>query len=575
MISRALQRAITDLHSKHGKFRPNLLKLASSNPTATVTSTSLAAFTMCPDPHADKSFDPTKGSQNTSAISALKTLTLLTGIGPATSSLLLSVHAPDTVLFFSDEAFRWLCRGGKESPIKYNWKEYVELEAKGKEIMARLDIGARDLERVAWVIMRGGTEPTPKETAQDVKQERAEKSQRLSKEVKRPSPDLARIHEKGSESPPDVPLKKARTVPDREPSHPSGKSEESLGRVPSSSDVGSLEKQAREEAAIEGERIAAQAAQLEAQRAQIRAKSPPIPIQRHHLRHPKSPSLRASERTLMAISRQKIIPEDKIMKAFEANAKKPRSKSSRTAAEERKRLAADNARAAGASLDIPDAKTLARKASARLREQQGQQQNLGLERQKTDEGKEKKLEAVVEDLKSAGAKIGRVISPPPLRHRRRGSKKSEDDTNNRISQAMSQSQDDEAADKQSQNPSETKSEPNHGKPDSPGRMATPALRQRDGSKFTETFTPALQQEDISPMPNKSKQRSAAATPAAIKRSSSEQKERSPEPQTAAGKRPRRVGTRAGLRNAREGSADDAATITSVDCSGCLNLGKNR
>lgn len=570
MISRALQRAIPDLHSKHGKFRPNLLKLASSNPTATVTSTSLAAFAMCPDPHAGKSSDPSKGSQNTSAISALKTLTLLTGIGPATSSLLLSVHAPDTVLFFSDEVFRWLCRGGKESPIKYNWKEYVELEAKGQEIMARLNIGARDLERVAWVIMRGGTEPSPKETAQDIQQERTEKSQRLSKEEKRPSPNPAKIHEKGSESPPDVPHKKARTVPDRMPSHHSGKSEESLERAPTvSSGVGSLEKQAQEEAAIEGERIAAQAAQLEAKRAQIRAKSPPIPIHRHHLRHPKSPSLRASERTLMAISRQRIIPEDKIMKAFEANAKKPRPKSSRTAAEERKRLAANNARAGGASLDIPDAKTLARKASARLLEQQEQQQNLSLDRHKTEEGKETKLEAVVEDLKSARARIGRVISPPPLRHRRRGSRQSDDD--NRTSQALPQAPDIEA-DKQSQKPSETKSEPNHGKSEPPIRMATPVHRQRDGSKFTEAFTPALQQEEISSMlANKGKSHPPTV---ATKRSSSEQKGRSPEPQNAAGKRPR-VGTRAGLRNARDGPEDDAATMASVDCSGCLSLGRHR
>ena len=490
----------------------------------------------------------------------MRTLTLLTGIGPATSSLLLSVHAPDSVVFFSDEVFRWLCRSGKETPIKYNWKEYVELEEKGKEIMKRLDVGARDLERVAWVIMRGGTEPSGRETAQDIQQERTEKSQRLSKEEKRPSPDSAKIHEKGSESPPDVPLKKARTVPDRMPSSIKDKSNdflEEIGHVTTvSSGVGSFEKQAHEEVAIAGAAAASQAATLEASRAQIRAKSPPIPVGREHLRRPRSPSLRASERTMMAISRQKIIPEDKIMKAFEANARKPRPKSSRTAAEERKRMAANQARAGGGSLEmeIPDAKTLARKASARLLEQQ-EQQGQGLERQKTPEGKEKKLEAVVEDIKSAGAKLGRVISPPPLRHRR-GSRKSGD--GNPISQAISQKGD--VADKASSKHVENKPDSPKAKSALPSGINTPVVhRQRDGSKFTEAFPPPLQQEVISPTP----------PGAAFKRSSSEQKGRSPEPQTAAGKRPKRIGTRAGLRSARDGNQDDAATIASVDCSSCL------
>ena len=465
------------------------------------------------------------------------------------------------MLFFSDEVFRWLCRSGKETPIKYNWKEYVELEEKGKEIMKRLDVGARDLERVAWVIMRGGTEPSGRETAQDIQQERTEKSQRLSKEEKRPSPDPAKIHEKGSESPPGVPLKKARTVSDRMPSYTKDKSNDSLEEiepVPTvSSGVGSLEKQAQEEEAIAGATAVSQAAALEASRAQIRTKSPPIPVRREHLRRPRSPSLRASERTMMAISTQKIIPEDKIMKAFEANARKPRPRSSRTAAEERKRIAANQARAGGGSLEmaIPDAKTLARKASARLLEQQ-EQQGQGLERQKTPEGKEKKLEAVVEDLKSAGAKLGRVISPPPLRHRR-GSRKSGDD--NRISQAISQKG--EEVDKASLKHVENKPDSPKDKSAPPSRVNTHVVhRQRDASKFTEAFSPPLQQEEmISPAPP------AAAT----KRSSSEQKGRSPEPQTVAGKRPRRIGTRAGLRSARDGNQDDAATIASVDCSSCL------
>lgn len=52
------------------------------------------------------------------AFEALKTITKLKGIGPATASLLLSVHDPEHVIFFSDEAFYWLCCEGKKAPTK-------------------------------------------------------------------------------------------------------------------------------------------------------------------------------------------------------------------------------------------------------------------------------------------------------------------------------------------------------------------------------------------------------------------------------------------------------------------------
>ncbi len=81
----------------------------------------------------------------------------LKGIGPATASLLLSVHDPENVIFFSDEAFYWLCCNGKKVPIKYNMKEYMELSAAADSVARRLQVRATDIEKVAFVLMRRGT----------------------------------------------------------------------------------------------------------------------------------------------------------------------------------------------------------------------------------------------------------------------------------------------------------------------------------------------------------------------------------------------------------------------------------
>ena len=89
---------------------------------------------------------------------AVDILTKLKGIGPATASLLLSVHDSEHVLFFSDEAFYWLCCGGKKSPIKYNKKEYSALGERARELMERLGVRAVDIEKVAYVVVNQPTE---------------------------------------------------------------------------------------------------------------------------------------------------------------------------------------------------------------------------------------------------------------------------------------------------------------------------------------------------------------------------------------------------------------------------------
>jgi hypothetical protein len=83
---------------------------------------------------------------------AIGLLTQLKGIGPATASLLLAVHDPENVIFFSDEAFYWLCCGGSRTPLKYNMKEYTELTERSNALTKRLGVKAVDVERVAYVL---------------------------------------------------------------------------------------------------------------------------------------------------------------------------------------------------------------------------------------------------------------------------------------------------------------------------------------------------------------------------------------------------------------------------------------
>jgi hypothetical protein len=107
--------------SRHGKFRPTLpQQVASNSPEAVKEATSLGF-----SHHATNPSD------------IAQTLELLTkplkGIGPATGSLLLAVHDPENVIFFSDEAYSWLVNGGEK---------------------ARLSVSPIEIEKVAYVIIK-------------------------------------------------------------------------------------------------------------------------------------------------------------------------------------------------------------------------------------------------------------------------------------------------------------------------------------------------------------------------------------------------------------------------------------
>ncbi|KAG6149052.1 hypothetical protein E4U28_002435 [Claviceps purpurea] len=167
---------------RHGKFRPALMSLVKSNDAraaqATISSAIKAYRANMPtslDLHQD---DHANASQM-----ALDILTKLRGIGPATASLLLSVHDPLRAIFFSDEAYWWLCCGGrKDVTIRYSAKEYRLLCEKAAVLARRLggETQMVDVEKAAYVAMRtpgqaAGTGKSDKDGGEDSKTEKMKK----------------------------------------------------------------------------------------------------------------------------------------------------------------------------------------------------------------------------------------------------------------------------------------------------------------------------------------------------------------------------------------------------------------
>ncbi|KIH91890.1 hypothetical protein SPBR_01853 [Sporothrix brasiliensis 5110] len=142
---------------RHGKFRPTLMKLVESNPTATLQETIREAgkkffAATCTVPVRDVRLPARDGA----ALRSVKMLCELKGIGPATASLLLAVHYPKEVIFFSDEVYAWLCGGASHNPpSKYNAKEYESVVDGMLALVRRLpeEFGPLDVEKVAYVVM--------------------------------------------------------------------------------------------------------------------------------------------------------------------------------------------------------------------------------------------------------------------------------------------------------------------------------------------------------------------------------------------------------------------------------------
>ena len=137
-------------HRKHGTYRPNLAKLVASNSATDIHETTKNAFSIYE-------------IDNDDYAKAITALSKLKGIGPATSSLLLSCYDPMRIPFFSDELYRYVHwepakSKGWDRKINYTIKEYKSLFEKVTELRSRLErdsgkeVSAIDIEKAAYVL---------------------------------------------------------------------------------------------------------------------------------------------------------------------------------------------------------------------------------------------------------------------------------------------------------------------------------------------------------------------------------------------------------------------------------------
>ena len=149
---------------KHGKFRPTLLSLVASNPSKAVEAVTQEAYSVLSAAGDD---DTAGGRLKWETVDrAIGVLCKgLRGVGPATATAILSVGGAvgtREVPFFGDEAFAWLVGGdagdGKPTKLKmkYDRREYRDFYERVDAIRARLGVDAAEVERVGFVLGRGG-----------------------------------------------------------------------------------------------------------------------------------------------------------------------------------------------------------------------------------------------------------------------------------------------------------------------------------------------------------------------------------------------------------------------------------
>lgn len=123
---------------KRGTFRPKLQQLAESNGEQEVKQVTQKAVDLLTSPDLS----------NTDIISAIKVLSDLKGVGPATASLLGSVMS-EKVPFFSDEAFAHVLPNVK---IAYTMKAYEQFLNAIQKFGAERDLNEVEAEQEAWIL---------------------------------------------------------------------------------------------------------------------------------------------------------------------------------------------------------------------------------------------------------------------------------------------------------------------------------------------------------------------------------------------------------------------------------------
>ncbi|RKF59484.1 hypothetical protein OnM2_059042 [Erysiphe neolycopersici] len=133
----------------HGTFRPTLRKLVSSNSNTRLASATKSAFE-----HYARNEHDVSGT--------LEMLSKpLKGIGPAAASLLLSIHDPQNVVYFSDELYKFLCSNGKKITLRYSFKEYKDLSREAKIFMDKIKCTPIELEKASYVLIKEQEQQQP------------------------------------------------------------------------------------------------------------------------------------------------------------------------------------------------------------------------------------------------------------------------------------------------------------------------------------------------------------------------------------------------------------------------------
>ena len=82
---------------------------------------------------------------------SLDTVCQLTGIGPATGTLILNIFDPVNVPFFQDEMYAWFFPN-ESATLKYTRKEYFRLVEEVPRVLTRLSVKAVEVEKVSYVL---------------------------------------------------------------------------------------------------------------------------------------------------------------------------------------------------------------------------------------------------------------------------------------------------------------------------------------------------------------------------------------------------------------------------------------
>ncbi|KEF56212.1 uncharacterized protein A1O9_07793 [Exophiala aquamarina CBS 119918] len=138
-VERLVQWKIT-----HGHSRPFLPAMVRKNDASAVEQQTSIAF--------EKLQSSSSAPPKPTLIAALDMVCKLTGIGPATGTLILNIFDPEHIPFFQDEMFLWFFPDLKGAKLKYTQKEYLQLYDAVAPVLESLGVQAVELEKVAYVL---------------------------------------------------------------------------------------------------------------------------------------------------------------------------------------------------------------------------------------------------------------------------------------------------------------------------------------------------------------------------------------------------------------------------------------